>query len=123
MDDVEKDYEAVMESQELLHAMFGGPWPTSGFTIEENFKDLKRHQKDFLDRKAFTYSVVSLDDSRVLGCLYIKPSDEITTDAVVTMWVRQTEYEKGLDKILFSTVKNWISLNWPFKNVDFPGRK
>ncbi len=122
IDDIKKDYEAVMESQELLHTMYGGPWPRSGFTIEENLKDLKRHQQEFLDRKAFAYTVISLDDSRVLGCLYINPSDEMTIDAVVTMWVRQTEYDKGLDEILFRTVKKWISLNWPFKNVDYPGR-
>ena len=57
VDDVEKDYEAVMESRDLLHKMFGGPWPREGFTLEENLKDLQRHQEEFLDRKAFAYTV------------------------------------------------------------------
>ena len=119
---VKKDYEAVMESQNLLHTMFGGPWPRPGFTLEENLADLKRHQQEFLNREAFAYTVISLDESRVLGCVYINPSKKSNFNAVVHMWVRQTEYDKGLDDILFNTVRDWISTTWPFKNVDYPNR-
>ncbi len=122
IDDVEKDYEAVIESRELLHTMFGGLWPKSGFTIGENLTDLERHQQEFLDRKAFTYTVVSLDESKVLGCVYITPSEVTGPDAIVVMWVRQTEYEKGLDEVLFNTVRDWISTDWRFRKVDYPGR-
>jgi len=122
IDDVEKDYEAVIESRELLHTMFGGPWPRSDFTIEENLTDLERHQQEFLDHKAFAYTVISLDESRVLGCVYINPSKVTDLDAVVFIWVRQTEYEKGLDEVLFNAVRDWISTNWPFRKVDYPGR-
>ena len=84
VDDVEKDYEAVIESRELLNTMFGGPWPRVGFTLEENLTDLERHQRsasigdvpahqEVLDRKAFAYTVVSLDETKVLGCIYINP--------------------------------------------------
>jgi RimJ/RimL family protein N-acetyltransferase len=122
VDDVEKDYEAVIESRELLHTMFGGPWPRPGFTLEENLNDLKRHQQEFLSRKAFAYTVVSLDETRVLGCVYIDPPETTDSDAVVFMWVRQTEYDKGLDEILFNSVRDWISSVWPFRRVDYPGR-
>jgi len=122
VDDVENDYEAVIESRELLHAMFGGPWPKPGFTLEENLVDLERHQQEFLSRKAFAYTVVSLDETRVLGCVYINPSETAASDAVVVMWVRQTEYDKGLDEILFNKVRDWISSVWPFTTVDYPGR-
>jgi len=121
-DDVEKDYEAVVESRELLHTMFGGPWPRPGFTLEDNLADLERHQKEFLSRKAFAYTVVSLDETRVLGCVYIDLPETTDSDAVVVMWVRQTEYDKGLDEILFNKVRNWISSDWPFKKVDYLGR-
>ena len=124
VDDFEKDYEAVIESRELLHKMFGGPWPREGFTLEENLKDLERHQQEFIDRKAFAYTVVSLDEAKVLGCLYINPfKDSPKVDAYVNMWVRQSEFEKGLDDILFSTVKKWIKTTWPFKKVIYPGRE
>ena len=124
VDDVEKDYEAVMESRELLHNMLGGPWPRDGFTIEENLQDLEQHQQEFLERKAFAYTVVSLDETRVLGCLYIDPfKDSTKIEACVNMWVRQSEYDKGLDEILFTTVKKWIQTTWPFKKVIYPGRE
>jgi len=120
--DVEKDYEAVIESRGLLHTMFGGPWPRLGFTLEENLSDLERHQQEFLSRKAFAYTVVSLDETKVLGCVYINPPETSDSDAVVVMWVRQTEYDKGLDEILFNGVRDWISSIWPFRRVSYPGR-
>jgi hypothetical protein len=136
VDDTEKDYEAVIESRDLLHAMFDGSWPRIGFTLEENHVDLERHQKEFLDRKAFAYTVVSLDETKVLGCIYINPPSkyshipelveylkETGSDAVVFMWVRHTEYDKGLDETLFNTVRNWINADWPFRKVSYPGRE
>jgi hypothetical protein len=122
VDDVEKDYDAVIESRELLHAMFGGPWPRLGFTLEENLSDLERHQQEFLSRKAFAYTVVSLDETKILGCVYVNPPETADSDAVVVMWVRQTEYDKGLDEILFNSVRDWISSIWPFRRVSYPRR-
>ena len=122
VDDVEKDYEAVMESGELLRAHSGGSWPREGFTLQENLADLKRHQREFEQREAFAYTVVSLDESRVLGCVYINPSESKDTDAEVYMWVRQSEFDKGLDPILFETVKKWLEETWPFERVKYPGR-
>lgn len=122
VDDVEKDYEAVIESRDLLHSM-GSTWPREGFTIEENLADLQRHQQEFLDRKAFAYTVVSLDESRVLGCLYINPTTQEGYDALAYMWVRQSEYDKGLDPLLFQTVKTWLESAWPFTAVHYYGRE
>ena len=39
------------------------------------------------------------------------------------MWVRESAYDEGLDSILFATVKDWISKEWPFKNPGYPGRE
>jgi len=135
IDDVEKDYEAVIESRKLLQTMFGSPWPRQGFTLEENLVDLERHQQEFFDRKAFAYTVVTLDETRVLGCIYINPPQKYShipevveywkkknIDAVVYLWVRQTEYDKGLDEILFFAVREWISSEWVFEKIDYPGR-
>lgn len=122
VDDVEKDYEAVIESRDLLHSM-GSSWPREGFTIEENLADLERHQQEFLDRKAFAYTVVSQDESRVLGCVYINPAESEGAEAKIHMWVRQSEYDKGLDEVLFQAVKKWIKSAWPFTSVTYPGRE
>ena len=122
IDDVDNDYEAVMESKELLRVLFDGSWPHDGFTLEENLSDLEKHQREFEQREAFTYTVVNLDDSKVIGCVYIFPSDSEDIDAVVYMWVRQSEYDKGLDPILFDTVRKWLVEVWPFDRVSYPGR-
>jgi hypothetical protein len=121
-DDVEKDYAAVIESRDLLHSM-GSSWPREGLTIEENLADLERHQQEFSERKAFAYTVVSLDESRVLGCVYIDPAESDAAEAKVFMWVRKSEYDKGLDPVLFQAVKKWIGSSWPFTIVLFPGRE
>jgi RimJ/RimL family protein N-acetyltransferase len=122
VDDVDKDYQAVIESAELLHSM-GSTWPREGFTLEENLADLERHQQEFLARKAFAYTVVSLDESRVLGCVYINPTTKEGYDALAYMWVRQSEYDQGLDPILFQTVKTWLESSWPFAAVHYYGRE
>ena len=122
VDDVEKDYEAVMESQALLRAD-GGDWPRDGFTLQENLADLQEHQQEFVERIAFAYTVVALDESRVLGCLYINPARYTEADAEVYMWARQSEHDKGLDPVLFQTVKAWIASVWPFETVAYPGRE
>ena len=121
-DDVKKDYEAVMETQERFHAM-GYRWPREGFTLAENLTDLEQHQREFLAREAFAYTVVSLDESRVLGCVYINPAEREDVDAWVNLWVRQSEYEKGLDSVLFAEVKSWLETSWPFVTVIYPGRE
>jgi RimJ/RimL family protein N-acetyltransferase len=123
VDDVEKDYEAVIQSRELLHSMFGSGWPREGFTLKENLADLEGHQQEFLNREAFAYTVVSLDESRVLGCVYINPARRVDADAEVYMWVRQSEYDQGLDEVLFQTLKNWMISSWPFAAVAYPGRE
>ena len=38
------------------------------------------------------------------------------------MWVRQTEYDRGLDNILFNTVKAWVKSDWPFNTVSYLDR-
>lgn len=122
VDDVEKDYEAVMETQRRFLSL-GYDWPREGFTIEENLADLEQHQREFLNREAFAYTVVAPDESRVLGCVYINPAKETESDARIRMWVRESEYEKGLDPVLFREVREWIKKEWPFRKVSYPERE
>ena len=37
----------------------GHPWPDEPMTLERNAGDLPSHEKDFAQRRGFTYSVVS----------------------------------------------------------------
>ncbi len=123
--DVVKDYDAVMTSIDHLQGVFGpnSKWPSRELTLEQDLIDLGWHQKEFQRRTSFAYTVMNLDESRCLGCVYIDPSKDEDVDAVIYLWVRQSEYEKGLDPILFQTVRDWIAKAWPFKNVLYPGRE
>lgn len=124
VNDVVKDYDAVMTSIEHLQKMYESTtWPTKELTFEQDLIDLGWHQKEFQMRRSFAYTIVSLDESQVLGCLYINPTTKGDYDASITMWVRTSMLEKGLDAILFNAVKQWITHEWPFKKVAYPGRE
>lgn len=62
-----------MKSRDFLLIRTNGSWPRVGFTIEENLKDLERHEKEFNDRKEFTYTIMNHSETRCLGCIYITP--------------------------------------------------
>ena len=112
----EKDYEAVVESRIRLRKSSQPGWPREGFTLDENIADLERHEHEFSKREAFAYTVVTLDESRVLGCVYINP-DNGKHDAVVRLWVRDSEQE--LLDLLMDTVQAWVADAWPFTAVRF----
>lgn len=63
------------------------------------------------------------DDSQCLGCVYIYPTDKANYDSKIELWTRSGANIEGLDEILFSKVKEWISISWPFKNPAYPGRE
>lgn len=125
VNDVVKDYDAVMTSIDHLQGSFGpgSTWPTRDLTFEQDLIDLGWHQKEFQTRRSFTYTVVSLDESQVLGCLYMYPTTKGDYDAEIIMWVRASEVARGLDAILFTAVKQWIKKDWPFKKAAYPGRE
>jgi hypothetical protein len=123
--DVAKDYDAVMTSIDHLQGVFGNnsKWPSKDLSFEQDLKDLEWHESEFKNRSSFTYTVTNLDESICLGCVYIFPSRNRKFEADVYMWVRKSEFDKGLDPILFTTVKNWIAEKWPFKKVRYPVRE
>ena len=124
VNDVVKDYDAVMTSIEHLRKMYpNSGWPTKELTFEQDLIDLGWHQKEFQTRRSFAYTAVSLDERQVIGCLYINPTTKGDYEASITMWIRTSMLDKGLDKILFDTVKRWIAKDWPFKKVAYPGRE
>src|SRR5690242_5183601 len=75
VNDVVKDFDAVMSSRERLWQLFGEGWrwPAADLTLEQDLVDLGWHQKEFQRRRSFAYTVVSLDERRVLGCVYVEP--------------------------------------------------
>jgi len=124
VNDVVKDYDAVMTSIDHLQGSFGeSTWPPKDLTFEQDLIDLGWHQKEFQIRSSFAYTVVALDETEVIGCLYINPTSKAGYDASIIMWVRASVLDRGLDAILFNTVKEWVKKDWPFKKVAYPGRE
>ena len=122
--DAVKDYEAVMSSIDHLKGVFGpdSTWPAADLTLEQDLIDIGWHQKESQSGSSIAYTVMTPDETSCLGCVYIYPSEKAYYDARVILWVRQSEFEKGLDKKLFSAVKKWLSDEWWFKSVAFPRR-
>lgn len=122
VNDVVKDYDAVMSSVEHCNTIWpGGKWP-KGLSLEQNLIDLGWHQKEFQTRRSFAYTVVNPSGSMVVGCVYIEPTRKRGHDAEVYLWARQSELAGGLEDRLYAAVKDWIAKMWPFISVAFPGR-
>ena len=122
VDDVEKDFEAVTSSAARLSKVWpDSGWP-AGLTLRQNLIDLGWHEKEFQNRTSFAYTMVSPDESQVLGCVYFYPTEKAEYDAEVFLWVRESEAATDLDKELFDAVQRWLASDWPFNRPAYPGR-
>ena len=122
VNDVVKDFDAVTTSVEHLKNIWPGEtWP-EGLTLEQNLIDLGWHQKEFQTRRSFAYTVVSLSETTVKGCVYIDPTRKSGYDAEIYLWARQSELSNGLESRLYDAVREWVARVWPFENAAFPGR-
>jgi hypothetical protein len=123
VNDVVKDFDAVISSAEHLRNIWpGSGWP-EGLTLEQNLIDLGWHQKEFQRRSSFAYTVVTLDERKVIGCVYIDPTRKRGYDAEVYLWAREAAVGSPSDTRLFEIVHDWLAAEWPFENVAFPGRE
>ncbi len=123
--DTVKDYDAVMTSVDYLRGcLFSSPgWPSPDLTLMQDMIDLAWHQKEGQLRRSFAFAVMSLDERVQLGCLYIDPPSKDGINAEVSMWVRASEADSGLDAELYETARRWVEDEWPFDRVAYPGRE
>ena len=122
--DVEKDYDAVMSSKESLRQIFSAhsDWPAEQMTLQDNYRDLERHQRDFEQRQGFTYTVETPAGDRCLGCVYIYPCQRGDYDAQVFYWVRDSVKAHGIEAELGAFLRQWLPAAWPLQHPIFPGR-
>lgn len=122
VDHVVNDFDAVMTSVSHLKTIWPGEtWP-DGLTLRQNLIDLGWHEKEFQLRQSFAYTVLSPDESRVTGCVYINPSRKQGHDAAVYLWARESELASGMEDRLHAAVVNWLAASWPFSAAAFPGK-
>lgn len=128
------DYDAVMESAELLLMWSGTSWPADDFTLAENRADLETHDREHREDLAFTYSILAPDQRTCLGCVYVTPLSTLvdanpstltgtTTDAaIVGFWVRQSRLADNLDARVLSALLRWFGEAWPSSTAFFSAK-
>ena len=107
-----------METQVRLRASSPNGWPREDFTLAENTEDLLDHEREFASGESFAYTVLSLDEAEVLGCVYLNPPDG-SADVNVHLWVREREYADGYALWLHALVDGWLHGSWPFERIRY----
>ena len=126
--DVDLDYAAVMESKVELRPWEQTGWPTDDFTVADDLADLQDLEQRFREKRSFTYTVMNLDETECLGCVYLMPRDarSFTSATVSTLgerrweqvggavyfWVRTSRLADGLDARLLDTLRRWLAEDW-----------
>jgi hypothetical protein len=94
-------------------------WPDESLTITDNLRDLVKHEREFVARIGFTYTVRT-ESGDVIGCLYMYPSRQPEFDVVVRSWVSRDHAD--LDEPLWRAVSAWIDSDWPFEAPNYAPR-
>lgn len=109
--------------QESLH---WGSWPRTDMTLELNRRDLEGHAKNFTDRTQYTYTVMTPDRERVVGCIYMNPvrtRNAKPRHMELDWWVSESELSRNLDAHLLASVLGWVRAEFPFDRVEIPNYK
>jgi hypothetical protein len=124
--DTARDYAAYMASLAVIRIHGGGRWATDDFTVAEEGELIARRERDHLARRNFTFTLLTPDQTRCVGCLYVLPlrpflqrvhaggAAPATTDAtaMLTFWVRQEEQETDLPDQVARAVHAWMRGAW-----------
>jgi hypothetical protein len=132
-DDAELDYQALMETRELLRLWEQSSWPADDFTVEANREDLAGLEQRHDAHRAFTFTVLDPSGTECRGCVYIVPTDAkflarsaVTAlgdddwsqvDAVIYFWARLTQMQVGMDARLLDALRTWFEVEWRFTNA------
>jgi hypothetical protein len=125
--DAKLDYAAVMSSIDIIRKTRGGAWPTADLSFVDDQIDLAWHQREFENGTSFAYTVMNLDETECLGCLYLYPPgfrDDSSKDAEVdvSFWVTQKAYDNGLYPKLYHALDSWLKDVWPMKRIVYTNK-
>ena len=64
-----------------------------------------------------------VDETALLGCVYVDPPVKIGADADVCWWVVDGLLGSPVEAALETLVPSWMAAEWPFERVRYPGRE
>jgi len=120
INDLDRDYAAVMESAaDIRAANPGSNWP-DGLTREQNLIDLAWHQREFEARRSFAW-VIEDAAGDYLGCLYVYPSIAGEAAADVVWWWRSGKAQP--DAAFRTALQQWLASDqWARLDYRLPTR-
>jgi RimJ/RimL family protein N-acetyltransferase len=123
-DDVDLDMPAVMGSQERLWSIYGEAWgwPPAHMTAEQDREDLAHHEAEIESHESFNYALFDADETALLGCVYIDPTDKPGADADISWWVVDELVGSDVEQALDELVPRWIAEDWPLERPRYVGR-
>ena len=117
----ELDFEACQRSREHLSTTLQwGGWPRATMTLEDNLRDLVKHEGEFDAREAYAYTVLAPEGEPVIGCVYLSPSEGEPRGMVMHFWVTEDQLATGLDTHLVTNVLAEVERHWPVDFVSLP---
>lgn len=123
-DDTPLDMPAVMGSRERLWGIYGEAWgwPPAHMTAEQDREDLQHHWDEALAHESFNYALFDADETELIGCVYIDPTDKAGADADISWWVRDEHVGTEVEAALDALVPAWIAADWPLTAPRYVGR-
>jgi hypothetical protein len=123
-DDVDLDMVAVMGSQDRLWSIYGQAWgwPPATMTHEQDREDLAHHEAEIESHESFNYALFDADETALLGCVYIDPTDKAGADADISWWVVDELVGSPVEKALDELVPRWVAQDWPLQWPRYVGR-
>ncbi|MCD4527265.1 GNAT family N-acetyltransferase [Nocardioides sp. cx-173] len=123
-DDTELDMPAVMGSRERLWAIYGEAWgwPPATLTAEKDREDLQYHRDEELAHRSFNYALFDADETELIGCVYLDPTDKPGADADISWWVRDEYAGTPVEAALDALVPRWVAEDWPLRAPRYVGR-
>lgn len=79
-----------MGSRERLWSIYGEAWgwPPEHLTAGQDREDLHHHADEIERHESFNYGLLDADETELVGCVYIDPTDGPGGDADISWWVR-----------------------------------
>ena len=87
-------------------------------SYEADRDDLAMHEREIADHVTFNYAILDDDETRLVGCVYIDPSDEADADS--SWWVVDDLVGSPVEQALDAFVPQWLRTTWGFRTVEFP---